>query len=298
MVVTFARPATLDSMLSALARQTRRPDHVLVVDNGSDDEVARVAALHGAEYVDSGDNIGPAGGNALALSHLLPRLAEDDWILFIDDDDEPGDDTLLQRLASFGEDLYRSDPRLAGVGIGGSIYRRRLGIFRRPEDHELAGTVDLDVLFGGSLPMYRAAVLREVGGFDARLFWGFEEAEFGLRLRSLGYRLCAPGPLFLQARQLGGTAGIASGTLRTPPAKTAWRRYYSVRNSTVLARRYGGPMASTVAGIGGAAKGVLTLARAHRPVAEVVLPVRGAVDAFLGRLGRRVDPGFNDKVSA
>ncbi|WP_083784396.1 glycosyltransferase family 2 protein [Janibacter sp. HTCC2649] len=297
-VVTFARPATLDSMLSALGRQTRRPDHILVVDNGSDVEVSRVAAMHGAEYADSGDNIGPAGGNALGMSLLLPRAADGDWLLFIDDDDEPADDSLLQRLETFGKDAAASDPRLAGVGIGGSLYRRQWGVFHRLEDHELTGAVELDVLFGGSLPMYRVDVIREVGAFDEQLFWGFEEAEFGLRLRSLGYRLCAPGPLFLEARRLAGTQGDSGGPRRTPLDKAAWRRYYSVRNSTVLARRYGGPAASTIAGVGGAAKGMLALARGRRPIAEIVLPAKGAADAYRGRLGRRIDPGLNSKVSA
>lgn len=297
-IVTFARPAVLDSMLAALSRQSRRPDHVLVVDNGSDPQVARVAMSHGAEYTNSGGNIGPAGGNALGMSLILPQAADDDWILFVDDDDEPVEDTLLHRLETFGRDLSVVDPRLAGVGVGGSVYRKHLGIFRRLEDGELTGTVDVDVLFGGSLPMYRVRVLREVGAFDAQLFWGFEEAEFGLRLRSLGYRLCVPGRLFLDARNLAGTSGIDSRTMRTPRDKAAWRRYYSVRNSTVLARRYGGPLASTIAGVGGAAKGALALARGGRPSVEILLPARGAADAFRGKLGRRIDPGMNEKVSS
>ena len=297
-VVTFARASVLDSMLGALSRQDRRPDHLLVVDNGSDPETARVAACHGAEYVDSGGNIGPAGGNALALTLLLPRVSDDDWILFVDDDDEPVDDAMLKRLESFGRRLSDDDPHVAGVGVGGSTYRRRLGTFRRLEDHELTGTVDLDVIFGGSLPMYRAGVLRREGGFDTELFWGFEEAELGLRLRSLGYRLCAPGPLFLHARQVAGTAGMPSRNLRTPPGKAAWRRYYSVRNSTVVARRYGGPLAAAFVGLGGATKGAVTLMRTGRPLPEVLLPARGALDAYRHRLGRRVDPGTNEKVSA
>jgi rhamnopyranosyl-N-acetylglucosaminyl-diphospho-decaprenol beta-1,3/1,4-galactofuranosyltransferase len=283
-------------MLSALARQTRRPDHILVVDNGSDPEVSRVAASHGAEYADSGDNIGPAGGNALGMSVLLPRAADGDWLLFVDDDDEPADDFLLERLATFAEEVA-SDPRLAGVGVGGSRYRRQWGIFNRLDDDELTGVVELDVLFGGSLPMYRVGVIREVGAFDEQLFWGFEEAEFGLRLRSLGYRLCAPGPLFLQARRLAGSPGDPGRPRRTPLDKAAWRRYYSVRNSTVLARRYGGRAAPTIAGVGGAVKGMLALAKGRRPLAEIALPARGAADAFRGRLGRRIDPGLNAKVS-
>ncbi len=291
-VVTFARPKVLDSMLAAMSRQTRRPDHVLVVDNGSDCEVARVAATHGAEYTDSGENIGPAGGNALALSLLLPRASDDDWILFVDDDDLPGDDALLQRLESFGRDLARSDPRLAGVGIGGSTYRRQLGIFKRLEDHELTGTVEL----GRRVRWFTTHVSSRRPTQGRRIRRPVVLGLRGGRVRPAPARawvtgLCAPGPLFLQARQRAGTAGISARTLRTPSEKAAWRRYYSVRNSTVLARRYGGPLASTIAGVGGAAKGAITLARGHRPFDEIILPGRGAVDAFRGRLGRRVDPG-------
>ena len=297
-VVTFARPATLESMLNSLERQTRPVDHLLVVDNGSDPRVAAIAASHAADYLDSGGNIGPAGGIALGMQHVLARAAEGDWILLVDDDDEPADDDLLRQLWIFGEGEHSRDGRVGGVAVAGSVYRRNLGIFRRLEDDELTGVVDLDVLFGGSLPMYRVSAAREVGGFDVDLFWGFEEGEYGLRMRSRGYRLCAPGPAFLRSRELGGTGGVESRNVRTPLEKAAWRRYYSIRNSTVLARRYGGPVAPLITSVGGAGKGVLAMLRAGRPLSEVALAPRGALHGLTGRLGRRVDPGRNDKGAA
>ncbi|MEO7268506.1 MAG: glycosyltransferase [Knoellia sp.] len=294
-VVTFARPATLDSMLGALARQTRPADHVLVVDNDSDAQVARIASSRGADYLDSGGNMGPAGGIALGMAHVLARAANDDWILLVDDDDEPVDDDLLAQLWSFAQDLSGADTRIGGVAVGGSVYRRQLGIFRRLEDRELTGTVDLDVLFGGSLPMYRVGAVREVGPFDTDLFWGFEEGEYGLRMRSAGYRLCAPGETFLRTRELAGAVGVESRTVRTPSDKAAWRRYYSIRNSTVVARRYGGPAAPVITSLGGAAKGSLALVRTRRPWSEVRLAPLAAFHGLTNRLGRRVDPGRNDK---
>lgn len=294
-VVTFARPTVLESMLVALARQTRPVDHLVVVDNAAEPEVADIAARHGAEYLDSGDNIGPAGGFALGMRWIVERATDDDWILLVDDDDPPTNDDALDAVWRFGRELVATDPRVGAVGISGSVYRRRLGIFRRLEDDELHGTVDLDVLFGGSQPMYRVGAVRAVGTFDSDLFWGFEEGEYGLRMRRHGYRLCAPGPAWLRARHDAGRAGIASRTVRTSKTKAGWRRYYSIRNSTVLARRYGGPGAPVVTAIGGAAKGTLALLRARRPLAEVALAPRGAFDGLTNRLGRRVDPGLNAK---
>ena len=295
MVVTYARPAILESMLCALERQSRPVDHLLIVDNDSDPRVAAIAAAHEAEYLDSGDNIGPAGGVALGMQRVLTQASDDDWILCVDDDDEPTDDDLIRKLWLFAQEQTRADPRVAGVAEEGSVYRRQLGIFRRLDDEELTGVVDLDVLFGCSFPMYRLGAVREVGLFDAELFWGFEEGEYGLRVRAAGYRLCAPGPVFLQSRALWDGKGGASREGRTSPDKAAWRRYYSIRNSTVLAKRYGGPIAPLVASVGGAAKSVVALTRTRRPLREVALAPRAAVDGLTGRLGRRVDPGRNHK---
>lgn len=296
-IVTYARPRTLESMLSSLARQTRTIDHLLVVDNDSDAEVAEIASRFGAQYLDSGGNLGPAGGNALGVVEVLSKATDEDWILFVDDDDEPFETTALEELLTFGSVLASEDPLLGGVGVAGSRYRHRWGIFRRLDDRELTGVVDLDVIFGGSLPMYRARAVRTVGPFDSQFFWGFEEGEFGLRMRSHGYRLAADGAMFLRYRHSLGTTGIAAGRMRTPREKDGWRRYYSVRNSTTLARRFGGPIAPLVAGVGGGLKGALTMARAGRSPSEALLPLRGTIDGLFGRLGKRVDPGRNAKVS-
>lgn len=294
--VTYRRPEVLDATLGRFADQTRTLDELVIVDNGSEPEVADVASRHGATYLDPGDNLGPAGGFADAMRHVLERSGDDDWILLIDDDDPPADRECLARLWDFGLTCAGADDRTAGVGNGGSRYDRTRGTFRRLDDLELSGAVPVDVLFGGSQPLYRCSAVNRVGTFDERFFWGFEEAELGLALRSAGLRLYVDGDALAATRAVRGTLGIAPGAPRTSQRKAAWRRYYSVRNSTVLAARHARPWARFFVAFGGAAKGVVALARHRRPRAEVWLPVRGAVDGLRGRLGRTVDPGSNEKA--
>ena len=62
-IVTRDRPVLLAESLAAIAAQTRRPDHVLVVDNGPDDAVRDTVAASGlpATYLPSRRNLGGAG---------------------------------------------------------------------------------------------------------------------------------------------------------------------------------------------------------------------------------------------
>lgn len=296
-VVTFRRPDVLERMLAAVSRQTRCPDHLVVVDNDADPAVVAAAQRAGATYLDSGGNVGPAGGVALAMAHVLEHAGPDDWLLCLDDDDLPWRDDLVEILWGFAHDQVRADPATAAVGGVGGFYRRELGIFRRPEDEELVGAVPVDVLAGGRLPMYRCQAIGEVGTFDRRLFWGFEEGEYGLRLRQAGRSLYVNGDVLLDWRRTAGELSRRSVKVRSAPNKAAWRRYYGVRNAVVLAKQYGKFWTPLLVAAGGIVRGVLGLARMRRPMHEVLLPLRGALDGLFGRLGRTVDPGSNRKVA-
>jgi rhamnopyranosyl-N-acetylglucosaminyl-diphospho-decaprenol beta-1,3/1,4-galactofuranosyltransferase len=161
-------------------------------------------------------------------------------------------------------------------------------------DDELVGPVTVDYLAGNHFPMYRCSVVRDVGFFDRRLFFGFEEGEYGLRLRRAGCSLYVSGELCREGRVRHDELDLG-GRMRTPDNRAAWRRYYSVRNITLLARRYGRVTAPFLVAAAGAAKGVLALTRSRRPVREVLLPLRGAGAGLMNRSGRTVDPGSAEK---
>lgn len=83
-VPTYNRAGYLDECLDGLLRQTRRPRQIIVIDDGSDDATAAVAARKaaaGVAYLRQ-----PNAGKAAALNRAL-RHAVGDSIWIFDDDD-------------------------------------------------------------------------------------------------------------------------------------------------------------------------------------------------------------------
>ena len=294
LIVTYERPTEVRAMLTAVMKQTRPPDRMLVVDNGSQHRAEDVVRSFGSDYVATGANLGPAGGIATGMEHILREAADDDWIMLFDDDDPPPFSDVIEQLLDFGAAMVESDAQTAGVGALGAVYDRRRGIFQRLPDHVLTGAVPVDVIHGGRFPLYQCRVLRAAGVFDRELFFGFEEGDFGLRLRKQGYSLYLHGQMALRLR---GELGELNrpGPPRTARDKAAWRRYYGVRNATLLARRYARPWTPPVIAAGGAVKGVIALARSRRPPHEVRLPVSGAIAGLRGRTGRTINPPTSTK---
>lgn len=107
MVVTYNRVELLRECLTALERQTRPVDLVLVVDNASSDGTPEVVEREhpSAELVRLPDNRGGAGG-----FHEGARRAYDagyDWLWLMDDDTIPTETAL--------EELMRAPEELAGL---------------------------------------------------------------------------------------------------------------------------------------------------------------------------------------
>jgi rhamnopyranosyl-N-acetylglucosaminyl-diphospho-decaprenol beta-1,3/1,4-galactofuranosyltransferase len=84
-VVTYNRHDLLTECLDRIARQSRPPDHVLVVDNASTDGTAAMLdGRKGLEVLTLSENLGSSGGFARGLR----RAGElgHDWIWLLDDD--------------------------------------------------------------------------------------------------------------------------------------------------------------------------------------------------------------------
>lgn len=295
-IVTFRRPEVLRVMLTRIQEQTMVPDHLLVVDNGSDPAARRAAEEAGAEYVDSGDNIGPAGGIALGMERILEQAGENDWLVLFDDDDPPTRSDMLSELWNFATACIAKEDRAGGVGVVGARYDRRRGVFRRVPDKDLRGAVPVDYIGGGQFPIYSFEAIRACGIFDRDYFFGFDDAEYGLRLRGAGYSLFAHGEVWQQQRAENGRLNLDKSALRTADESSSWRRYYAVRNITLIARQYGAPLTPLLVACGSGARATIAQARAKRPLKDLVLPMRGALHGLLGRVGRTVDPGSGEKT--
>lgn len=99
-IVTHNRQDLLRRCLSALKRQTRTLDEIVVVDNGSTDGTDTMLAREFplVSLIRSPHNVGGAGGFALGMDVVIDRGHDLAWLL--DDDAEPRLDALAPLLAA------------------------------------------------------------------------------------------------------------------------------------------------------------------------------------------------------
>ena len=199
MLVTYRRGEQLKDYFDALARQTRPLDSLVVVDNDIEQSARSIVDRHGlpsttVEYVVSGDNIGPAGGIALGMRHVLEIAA-----------DETGSSRstttirrtpeLIETLERFADDLRRGDPHVGGVGLCGGRFDASRGRFLTVGDDELVGPVRSSWVGGDQFPATASWRCEAVGVFDERYFIDFEELDYGLRMQDHGFDLRPRGPV-------------------------------------------------------------------------------------------------------
>lgn len=200
-VLTFDAERHVDACLGSLARldATGLDAAVLVVDNGSTDgTVAAVRArFPGVELLETGRNLGFAGGNDAGIEAALARGA--DWIYLLNPDTDV-DPAFLAEAVAVGQ----ADPGTAAVqsllllhperelvntagnqihflGFGhcGGYRSRRADAGGEPREIPFAS---------GAAVLLRAAALREVGLLDPVLYLYQEDQDLGLRLRLAGWR--------------------------------------------------------------------------------------------------------------
>ena len=183
-VPVYNGASTLDACLRALAHQTvpRTSYEVIVVDDGSADASAAIAARHGARVVCQ-DHAGPA-----AARNRGARAAQGEILLFTDADCEPQPDWIEETLAPFAV------PGVAGVK---GVYRTRqpsvVARFAQAEYEEkyarLAGRAEIDFV-DTYAAAYRRAVFLQAGGFDTAFPTAtVEDQELSYRLAAAGHRL-------------------------------------------------------------------------------------------------------------
>ena len=192
-VPTYNRPNTLRQTLAALAVQTDEDCEVIVVDDGSTDETAKIIA---SEFPSVRLLRQPNQGPAAARNHGI-RESTGEIIAFTDDDCVPPPDWLA-RLA----DGYRRYPHVAGVGgylepPGGLLDSNIFARYERYAARFVYGVCDHEVVGGFECPAggtnnmsYRRGILGQIGGFDETFpYAAGEDADLKWRISKTGARL-------------------------------------------------------------------------------------------------------------
>jgi GT2 family glycosyltransferase len=297
-VITFHRASILRETLKTILNQTRRPDVVLVVDNGNSvrtQEVVKEFARDNVVYYPLDKNLGPAGASAEALRWL--RREGYEWVYWGDDDNPPNTADTLERLAAIASSQGKD---VGGIGAVGSLFDWEKGELRRIPDEELSGLLDVDVISGSSHFLMRSDVTDKAGFPDARLFFGFYEPEFCLRIRKAGYRLIVDGDLAYRYRSMFRRLGIVQKPTLVSRYhyKNMWQRYYRTRNVIFMMRNtFDRPDLALRETLKAGGRVMASWLRGPRyGVALTALQIRGVIDGFRGRMGPTIMPKPEYKV--
>ena len=218
-IVTFNRLDTLKKNLDHIRRQTRKPDYVLIVENGSNDGTLEYLRNQSEfDFVLMGQNIGWSGGLDKGMREANRKWGVD-FFWLMDDDSFPSPrvlESLLSATQPIGENSI--------IGLEGYIFKN--GIPRRQEPMEGFIPVDFVLVDNALVPK---KLMEVVGTPDPDYFIMAEDYEYCQRAKRNGFQvflLCSKEKL-VDRLHLGSQASSKS---------LIWRGYYQSRNHIFVLR--------------------------------------------------------------
>ncbi len=231
-IPTWNRADLLSSILTSLNGQTRKPDQIVVVDNGSTDSSRMVAENFGANLVSFPEN----RGFAVAVNEGIAR-SQGDWVLIINNDVVLEQDWLARLLATAeGEGasfaagkLLRPDGSNQIDGswdlISRAAYAWRCGYGKM--DSVVWSTRRKIAFAPMTAALFRRSVFEEIGGLETRFESYYEDVDFGVRCALAGLQgVYEP-------------AAIATHMSKTTLGKASNRVYFlTARNQILILAKY------------------------------------------------------------
>jgi GT2 family glycosyltransferase len=239
-VVTYNRAALLRKGIDCLRHQTRRPDEIIVVNNGSTDDTRLWLDEQTDLTVVLQDNVGGSGGFYTGIQLAYAHGADYIWCM---DDDVFARPTCLSELLAEtsrpGVGIWAPRRLLEGrifthdfqaynlTNPFASMYRRRLAKQTVGGPTEVAGTA-----FEG--PMISRRVVEAIGLPNRDLFIFCDDTDYCLRAVLAGFKI-----LYVPAALMDKQKFFSNDSWAERNRKKKWKRFYQVRNSTYLNHHYG-----------------------------------------------------------
>jgi rhamnopyranosyl-N-acetylglucosaminyl-diphospho-decaprenol beta-1,3/1,4-galactofuranosyltransferase len=236
-VVTHNRQVLLSRCLDNLLAQKRQPDHILVVNNASDDGTVEMLQKREINFITQ-ENLGSAGGWHSGIKYALDHGFDAIWLM--DDDGFPDVDALRLLENALSSDVVcassvvvREDlptdfvfplPLLNSSNLP-IIWGRKRKLVSINELRSFApeGTYPFAHFFNGALISIDA--VRKVGNVDRNFFMSGDELDYQHRLRKAGKVISVVDAIHYHPDQ---------SKRPYTPAKV----YYFLKNSLVLNTRY------------------------------------------------------------
>lgn len=216
-VPVYNRSASLAEAITSILEQSHPADEVIIVDDGSQEDLSPVLAPFGARLSVHRQ----ANGGAAAARNTGVRLSSGTWLTFLDSDDI----WMPDRLEILHRDLVRApeqviahlgDVRYVGPGHDETLFTIKGRVF--PSDTAAELETPLDLVISG-MTLQGAAIRRDawdrIGGLDTRMPM-LEDTAFFCQLALTGNFLVTQ-PVLAEIRRLA-QDGIALTSLeRTDP---------------------------------------------------------------------------------
>lgn len=241
---TLNAAAVIDRAIDALERQTRPPESIVLVDNGSTDGTLERSFPENLTVIRNPANLGVIGSIRVGISHALEHGFDWIWVLDADGIPEPRAlDRMLelydswpanqQERTGFIACLPRTEPE--GAPLHGQLFTRHGRFAVKPKPGESFYPCQITIWSGC---LYRLAAIRRVGLPNRDYFIDRGEVEYGYRMMKAGYH-----GFIHQGAELRQDVSIFSFSkrLKVGPLSVRFydlpplRCYYTVRNTLYFA---------------------------------------------------------------
>lgn len=238
LTVNYKQPAVTLALLNSLLKLSYKNWELIVVNNHEDkDDILRqeIEKQPNCIYLESGANLGFAGGNNVGIPHC-----KGDYVFFINNDTEVEPDLLsaiLPTLQTAGDALGMLSPKIkfyqdkqliqyAGATPLSSFTMRNEGIGSMAKDDGSFDDVRETAFIHGAAMILPKKILANVGLMYADYFLYYEEYDWCARIAKAGYKImyCGKGTVYHKESV---STGVDS------PLKV----YYLTRNRLLFARR-------------------------------------------------------------
>lgn len=198
-VLTWNSADFIEECLLSLQNSSFKTE-ILVIDNDSSDNTRELIAkkFPGIELINSGANLGYAGGNNLGIKHVLPKKPD---YIFILNPDAQVETSSIERMV----DRMETNQRLAAVSpmiyyhntkkilFAGSYINWRTGeaphIGLDELDSGQYDNVTATERVNGCAMLLRTETLKSVGLMDERYFLYYEELDLSVRMKAAGFEM-------------------------------------------------------------------------------------------------------------
>ncbi len=226
---------TLKAVESVL-KSTHKSIEIIVVDNNSKDDIkTRLEKYPKVKFIQSGDNLGYAGGNNVGINAALKTDAE--YIFILNPDATVTEETISMLLKGMKEHqadvanpkIYFADSN--NLWFGGKVFDKanvlssHQGVNEKDKGQYDKPTKLEDVT--GAALMVKRQVFEKIGLFDEKFFMYYEDLDFATRTLKAGFKIMyLPKAIVYHANAK--SAGLGSPL----------QDYFITRNRMLYGRKY------------------------------------------------------------